>query len=67
MACTSVSLGSLVAKEHVRYMPGTLPPCAIVLPGLWGELWLPEMQTHCCFHTKQVVPFKIPLRGYGGN
>lgn len=41
--------------------------CATVPPGLWEEPWLPEKQTYCCFHAKQVVPFKIPLRGNGGN
>lgn len=63
------SLGGGLQRSMPGVCEGALFPCVLWFSplGLQGEVWLLEIQTHCCFHTKQVVPFKIPLRGNGGN
>lgn len=36
-------------------------------PGGFVVQWLRVIQTHGCLHITQMVPFKIPFRGNGGN
>lgn len=63
------SLGWRLQRSVPGVCEGTLFPCVLWCSplSLRGELWLLWIQTHCWFYTKQVVQFKIPLRGNGGN